>query len=175
MLVLETKRLALSHLSADDAPFIVRLLNDPDWIRFIGDRKIRTVDAALRYLREGPIAMYAREGFGLYRAALSDTGEPIGLCGLIRRPGLDAVDLGFAFLPAHRGKGYALESATGVVEHARKLGLDRLVAIASPDNVRSACLLTSLGFGEPEPFRLPGSDEDLHLFAMDLGTRPDPA
>lgn len=166
--VLKTRRLVLSRLTADDAPFILELLNDPDWIRFIGDRKVRSVADARAYLEKGPITMYAREGFGLYRTALGSSNTPIGMCGLIRRPGLDDVDLGFAFLPAYRGQGYGLESAQGVLEHARSLGLTRIVAIASKDNVRSARLLARLGFGPPTTFRLAGDDEELDLFERAL-------
>jgi RimJ/RimL family protein N-acetyltransferase len=171
MRVLQTERLVLSHFSAEDASFVLALVNDPDWIRFIGDRKVRTVGDALEYLASGPIAMYAREGFGLYRTALAQSDQPIGMCGLIRRPGLADVDLGFAFLPAYRGRGYAYESASGVIDHARTLGFARIVAIASPDNVRSARLLRRLGFDAPTRFRLPGGSEDLDLFARTLAAR----
>ena len=174
MLVLRTPRLTLRRLTADDASFIVALLNDADWIRFIGDRNVRSIEDARSYLDNGPIAMYAREGLGLYRTALADSDVPMGLCGLIRRPGLDDVDIGFAFLPAYRGQGYALESAIGVIGHARALGLSRIVAIASPDNLRSARLLAKLGFEPPTSIRLPGSDEVLDLFARSLAT-PDHA
>src|SRR5688572_24048547 len=119
MIVLETERLQLRYLSADDAPFIVELLNDPDWLQFIGDKSVRTLGDARAYLRDGPIAMYPREGFGLYLVVLRAQAKPIGLCGLIRRSGLADVDIGFAFLPAFRGSGYALESAAAVLAHGR--------------------------------------------------------
>ena len=112
---LSSQRLVLSELDEVDAPFILQLLNDPDWIRFIGDRKVRTLEDARNYLRSGPLSMYAREGFGLYRTALAEDDTPIGLCGLIRRPTLPDVDIGFAFLPEYRGRGYAFESAAAVL------------------------------------------------------------
>jgi RimJ/RimL family protein N-acetyltransferase len=146
MIILETERLVLRRLQTDDAPFIVRLLNDPDWLRFIGDKSVRTLDEAREYLRRGPIAMYAREGFGLY-LTVKKPDVPIGLCGLIRREGLADVDLGFAFLPAFRGQGYAFESAAAVMAYGRAtLGLGRIVAITSADNQRSMHLLARLGF-----------------------------
>jgi RimJ/RimL family protein N-acetyltransferase len=166
---LSTERLVLTELDDDDAPFILELLNDPEWIRYIGDRKLRTLDDARTYLRNGPIAMYAREGFGLYRTALAHDDTPIGLCGLIRRPALDDVDIGFAFLPAYRGCGYALESAAAVLDHAQALGLPRVVALVSPDNDRSAALLARLGFARERSIRLPDDDATLDLFARDLG------
>jgi RimJ/RimL family protein N-acetyltransferase len=165
MNILETGRLVLRQLSADDAPFIVRMLNDPDWLRFIGDKSVRSLEDACEYLNNGPIAMYAREGFGLYLAALKDRDVPIGMCGLIRRAGLRDVDIGFAFLPAFRGQGYALESTAAVLAHARTLGLDRIVAIASADNERCLRLLDRLGFVRERTIRLPGDADEVELFA----------
>ena len=171
MTILETERLRLRQLSADDAPFILRLLNDPDWLQFIGDKSVRTLDDAREYLRKGPIAMYAREGFGLYLAVLKERDVPVGLCGLIQRDGLNDVDIGFAFLPAYRGLGYATESAAAVIAHGRTtLGLARIVAITSSDNTRSTRLLERLGFAREQLVRLPGDTEDVQLFAFPAAT-----
>ena len=146
-MVLETARLALRHLTAADAPFILELVNDPYWLRFIGDRGVRTIEDARGYIERGPITMYARLGFGLYLVALKDRGTPIGLCGLIKRDSLEDVDIGFAFLPAFRGHGYAHESACAVRDYAAEvLGLERVVAITAPDNETSERLLERLGF-----------------------------
>lgn len=164
---LETQRLVLRRLTAEDAPFVLRLLNDPDWLRFIGDKSVHSLDDARDYLRKGPIAMYARNGFGLLLTALKDGGVPIGMCGLIRREGLADVDIGFAFLPAFRGRGYALESAKAVMSHGRSvLGLDRIVAIASLDNESSARLLDRLGFRRERRIRLREDADELQLFAF---------
>ena len=172
MIVLETERLLLRYLSADDAPFIVALLNDPDWLRFIGDKSVRTLDDARAYLLNGPIAMYAREGFGLYLAVLKASGDPVGLCGLIRRDGLADVDIGFAFLPAFRGQGYALESAAAVMAHGRdSLGLERIVAITTIDNDRSIRVLERLGLVREQSVRLPGDGEALQLYASRKAAR----
>ena len=96
MNTLETERLALRHLAAGDAEFLIELLNDPSFIRNIGDRGVRTVQDAHAYVQNGPAASYAKNGFGLDLVILKDTGEPIGLCGLIKRPTLDDVDIGYA-------------------------------------------------------------------------------
>jgi RimJ/RimL family protein N-acetyltransferase len=141
-----TQRLVLSELTYDDAPFIVRLLNDPDWIRYIGDRNVRDEDGARGYLERGPMAMYAKYGFGLWRLARLADGEPLGMCGLIKRDSLPDVDVGFALLPQYRKLGYAEEAAraTMALAHSR-YGLARVVAIASPDNGPSRRLLEKLG------------------------------
>ena len=126
MKVLETGRLVLRWLTADDAAFIFRLVNDPTWIRYIGDKGVRTLEDAQRYIEEGPGEMYSRLGHGLYLVEIKGSGEPAGICGLIRRESLKDVDLGFAFLPEFRGRGYAFESASAVMIHeARALGLSR--------------------------------------------------
>lgn len=144
--VLETARLVLRRLDVDDAEFIVELLNDPDWLRFIGDKDVHSVAAARTYIANGPMAMYAREGFGLYLTERKDGAVPLGMCGLIKRDSLPDVDIGFAFLPAFRGQGYAFEAASAVMAlGARTFGLRRIVAITSPDNDRSIALLEKLG------------------------------
>ena len=146
MPVLETDRLSLRHLAEDDAGFVLELTNDPDWLRFIGDRGVRTLDDARAYVRDGPAASYARHGFGLYLVELKDGRAPAGICGLLRRDWLDDVDLGFAFLPRFRGMGLAHEAARGTLEYGRGvLGLRRIAAIVSPENAGSIRLLEKLG------------------------------
>ena len=145
-MVLETERLGLRHLEARDAAFILELVNDPDWLRFIGDRNVRSEQDARAYLEKGPMALYARLGFGLYLVALRD-GTPIGMCGLIKRDSLADVDIGFAFLPRFRGQGYAYESAVAARDYGTEvLGLARIVAITDPGNHASSKLLERLGF-----------------------------
>lgn len=162
--VLETERLVLRRLTVDDAPFMLRLVNEPSWLRFIGDRGVRTLDDARRYLLEGPIAMYERLGFGLYATTLrKDDAAPIGICGLVKRDGLDDVDIGFALLPEFWGKGYAREAAAAVMDYAREVvGLRRVVAITSLDNESSARLLEKIGLRFEKMVRLNG--EEVKLF-----------
>lgn len=146
MTLIETNRLRIRWLERDDAAFILALVNDPDWIRHIGDKNVRDLDDARRYIAEGPVAMYERHGFGLNAVVLKATGEPIGICGILKRESLEWPDLGFAFLPAHRGRGYAHEAAAAVMGHARSvLGLGRIAAVVSPGNDDSVRLLEKLG------------------------------
>ena len=145
--ILETRRLVLRELGQGDGPFIRGLVNDSDWIRYIGDRGVRSDEDARRYLERGPLAMYARLGFGLWLVERKADREPTGICGLIKRASLEDVDLGFAFLPAFRGEGYAFEAALTSRDYGIEvLGLERLVAITSPANAASARLLERLGF-----------------------------
>lgn len=168
-IAIETERLILRQLAETDADFILRLLNDPAWLRFIGDKNVRSLDDARAYIRQGPQRMYAQEGFGLWLVAPRQGNGALGLCGLIRRDTLDDVDIGFAFLPGFRGLGYALEAATAVRDHARDaLGLVRLVAIASPDNDRSIRLLERLGFRFERTLCLTGDADPVSLFGCDL-------
>ena len=164
MTVLQTGRMALRRLTPADAPFIRDLVNEPSWIRFIGDRGVRTEEDARAYLLKGPIAMYERHGFGLWLCEAKATGEALGICGLIKRDTLDDVDLGFAFLPRHWGQGYAHEAAAAVLDYGRAvLELDRIVAITSPDNVPSIRLLEKLGLRLERTFEIAGVPTQLFV------------
>lgn len=164
--VAETERLRLRWLEAGDSAFILELVNEPSWIEFIGDKGVKTPQDAIRYIENGPVAMYRRVGFGLYMVELKDGREPIGICGLIKRDGLNDVDLGFAFLPRFWRNGYAFESASAVMMHGRSaLGLRRIVAILSRDNYRSSKLLGRLGFSFEGTVKLHQDDEELDLYA----------
>ncbi|HEV2861565.1 MAG TPA: GNAT family N-acetyltransferase [Pyrinomonadaceae bacterium] len=166
MKVLETERLVLRRVTAEDDAFILELLNDPEWIRFIGDRGIRTLEGARDYITNSFLAMYERHGFGLYLTELKGEGVPVGICGLIKRDSLADVDVGFAFLPQFRGKGYGYESAAAVLEYGRKtFGLKRIVAITSPDNGVSAALLEKLGFTYEGMIELSAGGGRVSLFA----------
>jgi len=167
--VLETDRLILRWLSADDAEFILELLNEPSFLRFIGDKWVRTLEDARDYILNGPADMYKRLGFGLYLTELKDDGVPIGICGLIKRDVLEDVDIGFAFLPRFWAKGYAYESASAVMAYGKNvLGLNRIVAITSPDNLASAKLLEKLGLRFERMIRLSKDAEELRLFGCDV-------
>lgn len=167
--VMETDRLVLRRLSAADAEFIRELVNEPSWLRFIGDRGVRTVEDAREYIARGPAASYERFGFGLYLTESKEGGVPAGICGLVKRESLEDVDLGFAFLPRFWGRGYAYESAAAVLEYARSaLGLKRLVAVTAPDNHASIRLLEKLGFRFERMVRLSADDEEIKLFARDF-------
>lgn len=144
--LIETDRLSLREFTAVDAPFILELLNDPDWIKFIGNRGVKTLDDARGYIERGPAALQARHGYSLWRVATRDENRPVGMCGLIKRDHLEHPDLGFAFLPAARGRGYAREAASACLAHGRDaLGLTRILAITVPANAASIRLLGILG------------------------------
>ncbi len=169
MKVLETDRLVLRRVTVDDSEFILELLNDPAWLRFIGDRGVRTLDGAREYILKSLVAMYERLGFGLYLTELKDGGLPIGICGLIKRDSLEDVDIGFAFLPEFRGAGYGVESASAVMAYGKNnFGLNRIVAITSPDNHDSARLLEKLGFKFERMLKLSDDGAEVCLFAVGL-------
>lgn len=147
MTVLETDRLRLRHLSSADAPFMLELLNDPDFIRNIADRGVRTLEQAQQYILAGPAASYEQHGFGLDLVESKQTGLGVGLCGLLRRDCHPDVELGFAFLPAARGQHYAFEAGRAALDFGRhSLGLTRVVAMTAPDNMASIRVLEKLGF-----------------------------
>jgi RimJ/RimL family protein N-acetyltransferase len=165
---IDTDRLLLRPLVEADAAFILELLNDPSWLRHIGDRGVHTLQQARDYARNGPMAMHARHGFGLDAVVLRETGVPIGLCGLLKRDTLDDVDIGFAFLPAYCGLGLAREAAVATLQAARACGLERIVAITAPGNAASIRLLESLGFHFERMLRMQDDADELRLYACSL-------
>jgi ribosomal-protein-alanine N-acetyltransferase len=169
MFILETERLTLRHLSPEtDAAFILRLLNEPSFLHYIGDKSVRTLDDARGYIRNGPMRSYEENGFGLYRVGLKESERAIGICGLIKRDTLPEADIGFAFLPEYWNKGYAHESAAGIMRHAREvLGLDRILAITSPDNEASGRLLEKIGLRFERLMRLSEDADEVKLFSTD--------
>ncbi len=168
LIKIETKRLVLREVTPDDAAFFLALLTDPDWIRNIGDRNVHSLDDAVAYMHKAYIPQYAKHGFGLYLAARKD-GTPIGMCGLIKRDTLDDVDIGFAFLPAYRGQGYALEAARATLQYGRDvLNKNRMVAITLPDNLPSVALLEKIGMKFARKIRLGDDPDELALYAIEL-------
>lgn len=169
MYVLQTERLALRHAVPEDGEFLLALLTDPDFIRYIGDRGVRTLEDTPAYVANGPQASYREHGYGLYIVELRESAAPIGLCGLVRRPYLAHADLGFAFLRAYRGQGYAFEAARATLAHARDdFGMTRLAAVTSLDNEASMSLLGKLGFDHAGQVRAPADGALLNLFEVDL-------
>lgn len=169
MTVIETSRLILRRLTLDDAEFILKLLNEPSFLEFVGDKGVRTLDDAREYLRTGPITSYEQFGFGLYLTTLRSDGTPVGMCGLLKRESLPDVDIGFAFLPEFWSQGYGLESAAAVLRHGREaFGLRRIVGVAKPENQASIRLLEKLGMRHEGRARIaPDGPEDV-LMAVDF-------
>jgi RimJ/RimL family protein N-acetyltransferase len=162
--VIHTERLVLRQLELNDADFILELLNEAAFLRFIGDKGVRNSETAREYIQKGPIDSYGRHGFGLYATCLLD-GTPTGICGLVKRDGLADVDVGFAFLSRHCSKGYATESAAAVLAHARRvLRLQRVVAITAPENFSSIAVLEKIGLKFERMIRLTERSSELKLF-----------
>lgn len=158
MLVCETERLMLRHFSLDDAPFVMELVTDPSFIQNIRDTGVKDLDGACGYIEERLLTSYAKHGFGLYLVALKD-GTPVGMCGLVKRDGLDDADIGYALLPRYWSQGYAQEAARAVMLFAREeLKLRRVVGITDPDNQPSARLLQKLGLKFDKIVTLPNID-----------------
>lgn len=165
MTVSKTQRLVLREVNTGDAAFMLTVLNDPAFLRYIGDRGVRSEQDARDYIHNKMLPSYRHYGFGMYVVERSDDQQRIGICGLVRRPGLDDADLGFAFLPDFRGQGYAGEASQAVLQLAAdRFALPRVAAITSSDNAASVRLLGKLGFRDAGMIRLPGSDERIRLF-----------
>ncbi len=145
-MILKTKRLNLEKAKLEDAPFFYKLLNSPNWIEFIGDRNINTLDDAEKYIKNSLIQSYANHGFGLYKMTLQSDGKPVGICGLLKRPNLDHPDIGFALLPEYAKQGYMFEAAEATMDYAKSiLGIFTIVAITTERNTNSRKLLEKIG------------------------------
>ena len=163
MTILETERLTLSEQTEADAPFVLELMNTQGWLRYIGDRNVRTVEDARNYIRNGAMKSYRQSGFGFYLVSLKEGNIPVGISGLVKRDALAHPDIGFALMPQDEGKGYGFESALAVMKYAREsLGLDTIVAITTKDNASSVKLLNKIGLAFKAFIQM--GDEELMLF-----------
>ena len=164
-LLIETARLTLDELTVGrDEAFVLELLNEPGFLQNIGDRGVRDLDGARGYI-DGVTASYAKNGFGLWRVAEAGSGTAVGICGLIRREGLDDPDVGYAFLARSWGQGYAAEAARASLDYGRRvLGIGRIVAITAPDNAASIKVLEKIGLTAAGIIRVPGRDDESAYF-----------
>lgn len=168
MMTVVTERLRLRPMQEEDAAFLLEVLNEPAFIRNVGDRGVRTVPAAEQYLRERITAQYERYGFGMWLVELVATGEALGICGLIKRDNLEDIDLGFSFLERFWSRGYASEAAAAALRvGGESFQLSRIVAIVAPHNRASVRLLEKLGFRLEKKFRLTPETEELLLLATE--------
>ena len=168
MSILETDRLILSELKTKDAKFIHKLYNDQDFINYIGDKGIHSVQDALSFINTGPKQSYKNHGYGLYLVKLKDE-TSIGVCGLLKRDDLDLPDIGFAILPDYRRMGFIYEASKAVIEDAKnRLHLDSLFAITTPDNIGSINLLKKLGFTLKDIIKRDKNNEPIQLYAIYL-------
>jgi len=167
--ILETSRLRLREFNDSDRRFIIELLNSPGWLKFIGDKNVKTPEQAGVYLQNGPYKSYKEYGYGLSMVEAVADNKPVGMCGIINRKELEIPDLGFAFLPLEIGKGYGFEIASALIDYAEnKLNLFRISAITIPTNTKSIRLLENLGFKFNKTTTFPGSSEELLLYIRDV-------
>ena len=165
-IVIETERVVLRKFTIDDAAFMLEMLNTPTWLRFIGDRNVKTLEEAENYLLNGNIRSYQEYGFGFYVVVIKETQESIGICGIVKREGLEDVDIGFAFFQQFMGKGYGYEAGSATLNYAlNDLKIKKIVAIVDPENVVSIALLKKIGLQFEKMIQLSPKDIKLMLFA----------
>lgn len=168
-MLFQSERLNFRVMTVDDAPLMLEVLNTPEFLQFVGDRNLHTLEATQTRIQEHLLPQQDRLGYSMYHVSLRETGEPVGMCGLIRRDGLDDTDVGYAFRPAHYGKGYATEAVRAVLEYARRtLGMRRVVAIVDPSHAASIHVLNKAGLSKVGMVCLPGETEAINLLAIDL-------
>ncbi len=167
MKILETERLILRHVEKSDGEFMLDLLNQPSFIKYIGDRNVRTIEQAIEFIETRYTKSYDDNGYGLYLVELKDDKSKIGVCGFVKRPEFVTADIGFAFLPQFEGCGYAYESANACMKFGKQvLNFERVVAITTQNNIRSGKLLEKIGFNFEKLIDMP-SNEVLKLFSWE--------
>lgn len=166
MIIVETNRLVISKFTTKDAPFFLELTNTPNWIKYIGDRNLKTVKDAEEYLKDKTLKSYSDFEFGFYKLQLKvENLKSIGTCGLIKRETLDDVDIGFAMLPEYESKGFGYESSMAIMELAKhKFNLKRISAITLPINKKSIKLIEKLGLAFEKKVKPFEDDQELLLF-----------
>lgn len=171
-MIAETNRLIISKITLDDAAFFLELVNTPNFIKYIGDRNLKTVEDAKTYLKNGTLKSYEDFGFGFYKLLLKEeNNKAIGTCGLVKREQLDNVDIGFAMLPKYEGKGFGYESCIAVLKLAKEqFKLNKVLAITLPTNNNSIKLLEKIGLSYEKRVKPFEDDEELLLFAKNLNT-----
>lgn len=170
MPIAETNRLLISKITLNDAKFFLELVNTPNWLKYIGDRKLKTIKDAKYYLKKGTLKSYTDYGFGFYKLELKEIEKsPIGICGLVKREQLEDVDIGFALLPKYEGKGFGYEASVEVLKLAKEtFNLNRIVAITLPTNTSSIKLLEKLGLLFEKRINPFEDGKELLLFAKTL-------
>ncbi|WP_299333462.1 GNAT family N-acetyltransferase [uncultured Psychroserpens sp.] len=170
MIIAETNRLILSKITVDDAPMILELMNSPDWLKYIGDRNIKTVEDAANYIQNNQLKCYELYDYGYYKIQVkSENLKAIGTTGLLKREQLEHVDIGFSILPDYHGKGYGYEAASEIIKLAKTtFNIKTLCAITLPINKPSINLLEKLGLSYQKRVKPFEEDEELLLFAKDL-------
>ncbi len=167
----ETERLLLKPTSTADADYILAVMNTPKWLKYIGDRKVYSREAAEQYIKDKMLPQYNRLGFSNNTVIRKSDGVKMGSCGLYDREGLEGVDIGFAFLPEYEGQGYAYEAAQKIISLARTdWNIQKISAITTKDNLPSQRLLEKLGLQSQGVTKLPGDAEELLLYELHLSS-----
>ena len=166
-MMIVSEHLHLRTVLFDDAPFILKLLNDPDFLEHIGDKNVHNLEEARDYIANGPHAMQAAHGLSLLLVETLAEALPLGMCGLLKRDSLECPDLGFAFMPGYRGKGFAFEASQAVLNDAKtRLKLPKVAAITALENSPSISLLEKLGFKFSRIVQLDQNDPGTRLFYL---------
>jgi RimJ/RimL family protein N-acetyltransferase len=164
--VIETVRLRLRDITLDDAEFIFRLVNEPSFLMNIGDKGVRDLDDARRFVQEGYWTNQRKPGYGQFLVELREGGVPAGICGLLYREILDLTDVGFAFLPEHWGRGFAFEAAEAVIRYGYStLKIKKIVALTSPGNLASIRVLQRLGMAYERTVKMSESDPGTTIYS----------
>jgi [ribosomal protein S5]-alanine N-acetyltransferase len=163
---MKSDRLELKKLRISDAEFILTLLNTASWIKFIGERDVKSKEDAIAYIKKinsNPLTTY-------WVIKIKDGLKSIGLITLIQRAYLFHKDLGFALLPAYNGQNYAFESSQLLLQNLKSNSDDTIIqAVTLSNNDLSIKLLNRLGFKFENEIIF--QKEILQIFTLVLSTK----
>ena len=165
-MIAETERLLLRKFNVGDAEFILRLVNEPSFVSNIGDKGVKNLHDAVRFIAEGYWTNQELPGYGMFLVELKKQRVPIGGCGLLYRSALDVTDIGFTFLPEYWGRGFAYEAAQEIMKYGHStLGIKKIVGLTTEDNLGSINLLKKLGMAFEKTLKMSGNDPGTVLYS----------
>ncbi len=157
MLITATKRLILREFKEDDAQSILELNNDPDVLKFTGDRPFQNIQEAKRFIQK--YDHYDNYGFGRWAVILKENNAFLGWCGLKFTPEKNEHDIGFRFFKKHWNQGFASEAASACLD----LGFDEFeltknIGRAMKENQTSIRVLEKIGLTFDKTFDFDGNE-----------------
>lgn len=144
-ILIETPRLLLKEMQADDAPDLFDLNNDPEVIRYTGDQSFQNLQEASDFIQNYQ-SIYQKYGYGRLSLFNKENGQYLGWCGLKYLEQKAETDLGYRLKKQFWGNGFATEAAFACLNDGfNRLQLDQIFATAMKENLPSINIFKKLG------------------------------
>ena len=145
----ETDRLILRPLAMSDLEPLVRLRQDPEMMRYMGDGHVADENETESWLR-WHIDLWTVDGYSLLGAELKPRNEFVGWIGVTKPywfpEMMPTPEIGWFIERAKWGKGLASEGASSVLQFAlNDLGIERIIGLYHAQNVASGRVMEKIG------------------------------